>query len=69
MNDETIGAGAETSPERAISTEDAAPLSYRWRVRMEGTGAVYTTPSRMTDDEARTKYGERLVERIEASAR
>lgn len=44
-------------------------VRYRWRVRMEGTGKVYTTPSRMTDEQARAKYGARLVERIEASGR
>lgn len=69
MKDKTTYAGVVNNRESSMLSEEAASLSYRWRVRMEGTGTVYTTPSRMTDEQARTKYGERLVERIEASAR
>lgn len=70
MNDGTTGAVPADGPEGSVpAVEATAPVSYRWRVRMEGTGAVYTTPSRMTDEQARSKYGERIVERIETSAR
>jgi len=60
---------AENDVEALDASQEPNHLRYRWRVRMEGTRTVYTAPARMTDEQAHAKYGDRLVERIESSAR
>lgn len=69
MNDKTTFVEVAKNREALDAGQEPTLLRYRWRVRMEGTSTVYTAPSRMTDEQARAKYGNRLVERIESSAR
>jgi hypothetical protein len=40
-------------------------ILYRFRVRDEITGRVYVARYHMTDEEARQRFGDRLVERLE----
>jgi hypothetical protein len=40
-------------------------ILYRYRVRDAVTGKIQTTRCHLTDDEARQRYGDRLVERLE----
>jgi hypothetical protein len=40
---------------------------YRFRVRHELTGRVYVLSYHMTDTEARERFGDRIVERLDAT--
>ena len=52
---------------RELRQELTESFRYRWLVRVDGASHVYTTPRRLTDQQAIEKYGDLLVERIEAS--